>query len=106
MRLRLLTSQGPRLVCLELGQLFLQIISWDAFLATLALDLNFLHCSKIIYSATMQRPCALLCLAAAVSAFQPPAARSLQLTQMYGFDNPASRPKYDHSVQPFNVPAA
>ena len=47
----------------------------------------------------MQRPCALLCLAAAVSAFQPPAAKSPQLTQMYGFDNPASRPKRDHSVQ-------
>mmetsp|Transcript_7040 Transcript_7040/g.19687 ORF Transcript_7040/g.19687 Transcript_7040/m.19687 type:complete len:96 (-) Transcript_7040:77-364(-) len=41
----------------------------------------------------MQRPCALLCLAAAVGAFQPPAARGQQLTQMYGFDNPASRPK-------------
>ena len=50
----------------------------------------------------MQRPCALLCLAAAVSAFQPPAARSRQLTQMYGFDNPASRPKYDLSVQSSN----
>ena len=50
----------------------------------------------------MQRPCALLCLAAAVGAFQPPAARSLQLTQMYGFDNPASRPKRDLSVQPSN----
>ena len=47
----------------------------------------------------MQRPCALLCLAAAVGAFQPPAARSLQLTQMRGFDNPASRPKCGHSVQ-------
>ena len=54
----------------------------------------------------MQRPCALLCLAAAVSAFQPPAARSLQLTQMYGFDNPASRPKCDLSVQPSNGTAA
>ena len=54
----------------------------------------------------MQRPCALLCLAAAVSAFQPPAARSQQLTQMYGFDNPASRPKRDHSVQFSNGTAA
>ena len=54
----------------------------------------------------MQRPCALLCLAAAVGAFQPPAARSLQLTQMYGFDNPASRPKCDLSVQPSNGTAA
>ena len=54
----------------------------------------------------MQRPCALLCLAAAVGAFQPPAARSLQLTQMYGFDNPASRPKYDLSVQSSNGTAA
>ena len=50
----------------------------------------------------MQRPCALLCLAAAVGAFQPPAAKSQQLTQMYGFDNPASRPKCDHSVQSSN----
>ena len=50
----------------------------------------------------MQRPCALLCLAAAVSAFQLPAARSPLLTQMYGFDNPASRPKRDLSVQPSN----
>ena len=47
----------------------------------------------------MQPVVRVLCLAAAVCAFQPPAARSLQLTQMYGFDNPASRPKYDHSVQ-------
>ena len=54
----------------------------------------------------MQRPCALLCLVAAVGAFQPPAAQSRQLTQMYGFDNPASRPKYDHSVQPSNGTAA
>ena len=54
----------------------------------------------------MQRPCALLCLAAAVGAFQPPAAKSQQLTQMYGFDNPASRPKRDHSVQFSNGTAA
>ena len=46
------------------------------------------------------------CLAAAVAAFQPPAAKSQQLTQMYGFDNPASRPKRDHSVQFSNGTAA
>ena len=39
------------------------------------------------------------CLAAAVAAFQPPAAQSQQLTQMHGFDNPASRPKCGHGVQ-------
>jgi len=51
-----------------------------------------------------------LAFALAVSAAQAfqlakPAARP-QLTQMYGFDNPASRPKYDHSVQPSNGTAA
>ena len=50
----------------------------------------------------MQPVVRVLCLASAVGAFQPPAARSLQLTQMYGFDNPASRPKRDLSVQPSN----
>ena len=54
----------------------------------------------------MQPVVRVLCLAAAVAAFQPPAARSLQLTQMYGFDNPASRPKCDLSVQPSNGTAA
>ena len=50
----------------------------------------------------MQPVVRVLCLAAAVAAFQPPAAKSQQLTQMYGFDNPASRPKRDLSVQPSN----
>ena len=50
----------------------------------------------------MQPVVRVLCLASAVGAFQPPAARSQQLTQMYGFDNPASRPKRDLSVQPSN----
>ena len=77
-----------------------------AFCHRCALIWEAVCCSEVPTSATMQRPCALLCLAAAVGAFQPPAAKSQQLTQMYGFDNPASRPKYDYSVQFSNGTAA
>ena len=75
-------------------------------MATARIDSWFLCCSGIRSAATMQLLVRVGCLAVAVAAFQPPAAQSQQLTQMYGFDNPASRPKYDHSVQPSNGTAA